>query len=130
MSDLDPTPPRLPPPPQPKPPAAIDSHPEGCRCEGCRCAQRSEEVRTRVESHAQRVRTAQAEPAGSLWRSVAKVGSLGWLMALPPAGGALLGHHLDRRTGGGITWALGFLFLGLVASGYYLWREVREVNRP
>ena len=32
-----------------------------------------------------------------LWSQVAYVGALGWMMALPVAGGAIGGHYLDQR---------------------------------
>ena len=46
--------------------------------------------------HARRDRT-----AASFWRSLSVLGTVGWSIALPTAGGRLLGHHLDRpaRTG-------------------------------
>ena len=71
---------------------------------------------------------AEREPVGSLWRTVAQVGSLGWLLALPPVGGAFVGHLLDRRLQTGITWALGLLFLGLLCGAYFFWRAVQEAQ--
>jgi len=64
----------------------------------------------------------------SLWRTVAHVGALGWLIALPTVGGAYLGHRLDRRLGSGITYAMLFLTLGLACGGYLLWRTFEQVE--
>ena len=71
---------------------------------------------------------ASREPAGSLWRTVAQVGTLGWLIALPPVLGAFLGHLIDMRLDTGITWAIGLLFLGLAMGGYFFWRTVVEAE--
>ena len=51
-------------------------------------------------------------------------GGLGALIA----GGALLGHFLDRWLGTGITWSLALLMVGLATGGYALWSEVRKVS--
>lgn len=68
------------------------------------------------------------EPVGSLWRTVAQVGILGWLIALPPVLGAFFGHLLDMRLGSGVTWALGLLFLGLAVGAYFFWRAIQEAE--
>mgnify|MGYP002636826717 CR=1 FL=1 len=79
------------------------------------------------EQQAERLK-AEREPVGSLWRTVAQVGTLGWLLALPPVLGAFLGHLLDMRLQTGITWALGLLFMGLLAGAYFFWRTVQEAQ--
>lgn len=62
----------------------------------------------------------------NLWVQVSRVGTLGWLLALPIAGGALLGHFLDRRLDTGLTFALALLALGIALAGYTLWRHANE----
>jgi hypothetical protein len=56
------------------------------------------------------------EEAGSLsssavhfWKHVANMTSVGWSTALPIAGGVLLGHYLDKRTGSDYVWTVGLL---------------------
>jgi len=81
-----------------------------------------------VREHKERLKRAREEPVGSPWRTAARVGALGWLMALPPALGAFVGHMIDRRFGGGIAWALGLMFLGLVGAGTVLWRALLDAQ--
>lgn len=73
-------------------------------------------------------REAKSHRARNLWVQVSRVGTLGWLIALPIVGGALLGHLLDRRLGTGLTFTLALLGVGLVLAGYALWRHTRELT--
>jgi predicted F0F1-ATPase subunit len=57
----------------------------------------------------------------NFWRLVARVSSLGWSLALPIVGGALLGNYLDRVTGQGYKWTVGLLFAGVAMSLYNLY---------
>jgi hypothetical protein len=41
---------------------------------------------------------------------------------------SLIGYWLDRRSGGGIGWTLGGMFMGLVYGGYAVWKIVRSVE--
>lgn len=82
----------------------------------------------RVRLEHERRERARREPVGHLWRTVAQVGTLGWLLAVPAAVGALIGHELDRRFAGGVTWALGLLLLGLAAGGWLVWRAIRDAR--
>ncbi len=65
----------------------------------------------------------------SMWVQVSQVGTLGWMLALPIIGGALLGHLIDRWLGTGLSFALAFLVLGLAVAGYALWRQVHDLDR-
>ncbi len=65
----------------------------------------------------------------SLWVEVSRVGTLGWLLALPIVGGALLGHMIDRALGTGLSFALGLLGLGLAIAGYALFRHADELPK-
>jgi len=71
-------------------------------------------------------REAKTRRGRNLWVQVSRVGTLGWLIALPIVGGALLGHLLDRRLGTGLTFTLAMLLLGLVIAGFTLWRHGQE----
>lgn len=89
---------------------------------------RDSDVLRQVErQHEQRERAAR-EPAGSLWRTVAQVGTLGWLIALPPVVGAFSGHLLDMRLDSGITCALALMTLGLAVGAYFFWQAVRQAG--
>lgn len=72
---------------------------------------------------------ARREPVGALWRQVARVGTLGWMIVAPIVVGALLGRLLDRALGSGVTWALAFLTVGVAIGGYSLWRTLAEEHR-
>jgi len=91
--------------------------------------QRDEHLIGRLRRHRDRREKAAAEPPGRPWKTVAEVGLLGWLIALPTVGGAFLGHLLDRRYDTGVTWALGFLTLGLAVGFYAYWRAVEAGRR-
>ena len=65
---------------------------------------------------------------GNLWVQVSRVGTLGWLLALPIVGGALLGHYIDRRLGTGLSFTLATLALGLTIAGYALWRQANDLE--
>ena len=64
---------------------------------------------------------AQSSSAMRFWRQVASMTSIGWSMVLPIAGGALLGHYLDQRAGGGYVWTVGLLFGGIMVAFYNLY---------
>ncbi|MCB9565794.1 MAG: AtpZ/AtpI family protein [Myxococcales bacterium] len=80
----------------------------------------------KIARHRARRERARRRPVGNLWRQVARVGTLGWMVVLPIAAGAVLGHLLDRRLDSGITWALAFIMLGVAVAGYSLWRMIGE----
>jgi ATP synthase protein I len=63
------------------------------------------------------------------WVEFTRVGTLGWLLALPIVGGALLGNLLDRALGTGIRCTLGLLTLGLALAGYALYRHADELPK-
>ena len=79
-------------------------------------------------SHERRER-ARREPVGSLWRYVARVGTLGWTIVAPIVAGALIGHFIDRAYGTGVTYALALLTVGVAAAGYLYWRFYEEERR-
>lgn len=88
---------------------------------------RARELSTRIEIARDRRDRARKERRSNLWTMVARVGTVGWLVALPIVGGALLGHLIDRRFGTGVTWALALMMVGVAIGGYALWRLWREV---
>jgi hypothetical protein len=78
-----------------------------------------------------------AEPKGPLspgavhfWKHVANMTSVGWSTVLPIAGGVLLGHYLDRRTGSAYVWTVGLLVGGIMVAFYNLYhiltKDMRE----
>ncbi|MFO7561486.1 MAG: AtpZ/AtpI family protein [Enhygromyxa sp.] len=84
------------------------------------------EVASEITRLEQLEREAKTRRGRNLWVQVSRVGTLGWLIALPIVGGALLGHLLDRRLGTGLTFTLAMLLLGLVIAGFTIWRHGQE----
>lgn len=69
------------------------------------------------------------DPSGkSFWRSLSVLGTVGWSIALPAAGGAWLGHLLDQRFQGGVRFTLMFLVGGVMLGSIVAWRVVRELR--
>lgn len=62
----------------------------------------------------------------NFWRLAATVSSLGWSLALPIVGGALLGNYLDRLTGQEYIWSIGLLFAGVAMSLYNLYHILND----
>lgn len=86
-------------------------------------------ARTIDRQRARRERAAR-ESRASLWRHVTRVGTLGWMIALPLAAGAVIGRLIDRRLGSGVTWTLALILVGAATAGLSLWKilasEVEE----
>ena len=63
------------------------------------------------------------------WRQVANMTSVGWSTVLPIAGGVLLGHYLDQRTGSEYVWTVGLLTGGILVAFYNLYHILtRDLN--
>jgi ATP synthase protein I len=71
--------------------------------------------------HARRERS-----SASFWRSLSVLGVVGWSIALPAAGGALLGWRLDRRFASGVRYTLMLLFAGVIVGALVAWSAVRR----
>ena len=65
---------------------------------------------------------------GSVWREAMAATSLGWDLALPIFGGALLGHLLDRRLDTGYVFTLGLIVLGIFTGFYNVARSIQRVE--
>lgn len=61
-----------------------------------------------------------------VWRGLAQVGTVGWMIALPAVGGALLGRWIDHRASSGIFWTLSLLTVGLVIGCIAVWRAMNK----
>jgi ATP synthase protein I len=60
--------------------------------------------------------------ARTFWRSLSMIGTVGWTIALPAAGGALLGHWLDLRFDSGVRFTLMLLTAGVTLGSIAAWR--------
>jgi len=67
--------------------------------------------------------------AVNFWKHVANMTSVGWSTVLPIAGGVLLGHYLDKRTGSEYVWTVGLLVGGIMVAFYNLYHILtRELS--
>jgi ATP synthase protein I len=67
------------------------------------------------------------EPAAaSFWRSLSVLGTVGWSIALPAAGGAWLGHWLDVKLDSGVRFTLMLLVAGVMLGSVIAGRVVLE----
>ena len=70
---------------------------------------------------ARKLRARQAERP-SVWFGLGIVGIIGWSVALPTVGGALLGLWLDQQWPGRHSWTLTLLAAGLVLGCASAWQ--------
>ncbi len=86
-----------------------------------------DETRRAVERDAARV----SEPRNrtSVLRAMALVGSVGWPIAVLTAGGAIVGHWIDQRIGGGVAATLGLLTAGAIGGSLLAARSLRDGGR-
>ena len=75
-------------------------------------------------------RRARREPAGTaFWRSPSVLGTVGWSIALPAAGGALLGHRLEAAWATGVRFTLMLLYAGVALGTGLAWHALRGARR-
>lgn len=70
----------------------------------------------------------QHDPHSNLFREALASSSIGWEIALPIAGGALLGQLVDRALSTTVIFTLVFLFLGVASGAYNLIRHVQRIS--
>jgi len=83
-----------------------------------------DEARRAVDRDAARVK--EPKNRASVLRAMALIGSVGWPIAVLTAGGAILGHWIDARIGGGVAATLGLLTAGAIAGSLLAARSLRE----
>jgi ATP synthase protein I len=66
----------------------------------------------------------------SLWFGLGAMGVVGWSVALPTVIGVLVGHWLDSRYPGPLSWSLTLLVLGAALGGLNAWRWLRRQREP
>ena len=79
-------------------------------------------VRQRRDLHEKHRR----EGLRSFWNSVGTMGTVGWSVSLPMAGGALFGKWIDSRLDSGYVFMFFFLFVGLGTGCAIAWRMISE----
>jgi ATP synthase protein I len=63
------------------------------------------------------VSKAQRRQRAAFWQAMIELTTLGWLIALPIAGGVLLGRYVDVRLHSGAFWTLALLGAGILVAG-------------
>ncbi len=84
------------------------------------------ERRIRLES-ARKLRVLREGQQG-VWFGLGMSGLIGWSVAVPTVGGALIGLWLDRRYSDGHSWTLALLAAGLVIGCANAWHWIAEQN--
>ncbi len=63
-----------------------------------------------------------------LFREALASSSIGWEIALPIGGGALLGQLIDQALNTRIVFTILLLMVGVFSGGYNLFRHVQRIN--
>ena len=79
-----------------------------------------------VEAKAARKLRAQRARGKGVWFGLGMSGLIGWSVAMPTIGGAMLGLWLDGRHPGGRSWTLMLLVAGLVIGCANAWHWVAQ----
>jgi ATP synthase protein I len=66
----------------------------------------------------------------TFWQGMGLVGSVGWMVAVPTVGGALLGRWLDRHFASGVFWTLSLLLAGVTLGCISTWRQIKRDIKP
>jgi len=64
----------------------------------------------------------------ALWRDASNALTLGWNLALPIFGGALIGYLLDRWLQSSPIFFIGFIVLGIAAGFYTYFKTVSRLE--
>lgn len=88
---------------------------------------RRSDVRLAVERDARRL-ARRERGNGAFWRSLSLLGTVGWSLVLPVAGGALLGWFLDRHLVGGARLTVLLVFAGAGVGAVLAWHAIRRAH--
>ena len=66
------------------------------------------------------------EKDNTFWLSVGTMGTVGWSVSAPTAGGVLFGRWLDGRLDSGYVFMVFFMLVGLIAGCVLAWRMLSE----
>jgi ATP synthase protein I len=73
-----------------------------------------------------REQVARARAERSVFRSLATIGALGWLIVTPALLALYVGRRLDQAAGGGIFWTGALLMAGIALGSALAWRRVSQ----
>lgn len=83
-------------------------------------------LRTVARKEARKLRARRESRRQSLWFGLGAMGVIGWSVAVPTVLGVLLGHWLDSRYPGPISWSLSLLVIGAALGGFNAWRWLQR----
>jgi ATP synthase protein I len=83
----------------------------------------------RLAAKAARKIKAQRSAQHPAWFGLGMLGTIGWSVAVPTVGGALLGAWWDRHHPGQHSWTLPLLVAGLVLGCANAWRWISAENK-
>lgn len=89
-------------------------------------AKKPDPAADQIESGAERMRKARADPPPSPLRGLGTFGMIGWSVAVPTVGGIALGRWLDRVAPQHFSWVLALLLAGVVIGAFIAWRWIER----
>jgi len=89
----------------------------------------NESPQERIRRDAERMARARRRPLFSPLAGLGLFGVIGWSVAIPTVGGALLGTWLDRVAPQKFTWTLALILGGLTVGVIVAWESVARENR-
>lgn len=67
--------------------------------------------------------------APDVWRAIALVGVIGWVVVLPMVAGIAMGMWIDRRWPSRFSWTLMLLVAGLGAGCFHAWDRIKREQK-
>jgi ATP synthase protein I len=87
-------------------------------------------LRVVARQEARKLRARRERRRRSLWFGLGAIGVVGWSIALPTVLGVLIGHWIDERYPGPVSWSLTLLGLGALTGGLSAWRWLKRQREP
>jgi ATP synthase protein I len=82
-----------------------------------------------ISRRAERMKAARDNPGPSPLRGIGTFGMIGWSIAVPTVGGALLGLWLDRVAPQEFAWTLALILGGVAIGTMIAWAWVNKEGR-
>ena len=82
-----------------------------------------------ISRRAERMKAARVNPGPSPLRGIGTFGMIGWSIAVPTVGGALLGLWLDRVAPQEFSWTLALILGGVAIGAMIAWAWVNKEGR-
>jgi ATP synthase protein I len=79
---------------------------------------RQDKPTEQIARQARRMKATRDHPGPSPLRGIGTFGMVGWAIAVPTVGGALLGHWLDQVAPQGFSWTIALILGGVVLGAF------------